>query len=156
MNLPNFIPIIHASVGLFMSVSGVFLGETNAIRGIRGGCQLLGNMSGQQAHESFACPGNTKALLCPAVAHWKTFWPFCKNTQPYMCAQAFTHTYYRTSFSLSHTHTDKTLWLAPSKIVRSFPQCSNKKHRHTCIPVYYAWEDLHWLHSMCFTMLTLT
>lgn len=60
------------SLELFMTVSGVFLGETNAIRGIRDECQLLGNKSGQQAHESFACTGNTKALLCPAVAHRKT------------------------------------------------------------------------------------
>lgn len=55
-----------------MTVPGVFLGKTNANRGIRGGSQLLGNKSGQQAHESFACMENTKALLCPAVAYRKT------------------------------------------------------------------------------------
>lgn len=60
------------SLELFMTVPGVFLGKTNANRGIRGESQLLGNKSGQQAHESFACMENTKALLCPAVAYRKT------------------------------------------------------------------------------------
>lgn len=55
--------------GLFMTVSGECLGETNVIEGIRGGCQPLGNKSGQGAHESFGCMKNTKALICPGVTH---------------------------------------------------------------------------------------
>lgn len=52
-----------------MTVSGVFLGEMNANVGIKGGCQFLGNMSGQQVLESFCLSRKTKASPCPAVVH---------------------------------------------------------------------------------------
>lgn len=43
-----------------MTVSGVFLGEMNANVGIKGGCQFLGNMSGQQVLESFCLSRKTQ------------------------------------------------------------------------------------------------
>lgn len=48
-----------------MTVSGVFLGEMNANVGIKGGCQFLGNMSGQQVLESFCLSRKHKSLAVP-------------------------------------------------------------------------------------------
>lgn len=55
-----------------------------------------------------------------------------------MCAQALTHTYYRTSFSFT---TDKNSRLAPSKMIGLFPQCSIKKNKPTPT-LQQIWNDL--------------
>lgn len=88
---------------LFMIASGELLGEINAIGGNRGSCQILGNKSEQQAHESFSCMGNTKALICPAVAQTERLVSFFVRTHSCTCAHKHSPTLTVGLPFLSHT-----------------------------------------------------
>lgn len=86
----------------FMAVSGAFLGETSAIGGIGVGASVWETSQDNQLMNLWLVRGIQKP--CNAL-RWHTErheTVYCMNTQLYMCAQALTHTYWRTSFSLAH------------------------------------------------------
>lgn len=71
------------SLELFMTVPGVFLGKTNANRGIRGGSQLWGTSQGSKLMNLLLVWRTQKP--CSALQwHIERRELLCKNTQLYM------------------------------------------------------------------------
>lgn len=58
----------------------------NVTGGIRGDYQRMGDKLEQQANESLPCMGNTKALICPSVAHRERHVTLFVRTHSCTCA----------------------------------------------------------------------